>query len=192
MLGETSFYTEEELPLLRLASYGRDVRISRKTSFYAPEQMHLGSHVRIDDFCILSSNIRIGNHVHIAAYCGLFGSEGIMMDDYTAISAGGLIYSASDDYVGQGMTNPTVPDGLRVLAKGPVILQKHVIIGAGSIIFPNVTIGTGTAVGSLSLVNRDCAPWKVYAGTPVKMIKSRRRDIILNYQKRLEDEENEG
>ena len=56
MLGETSFYTEEELPLLRLASYGRDVRISRKTSFYAPEQMHLGSHVRIDDFCI-SENV---------------------------------------------------------------------------------------------------------------------------------------
>lgn len=47
----TSFYTDKELKKIGLKSYGGDVLISKKTSFYNPSQISLGHHVRIDDFC---------------------------------------------------------------------------------------------------------------------------------------------
>ena len=45
-----SFYTREELAELGLKSYGENVLISRKASFYAADKIELGSNVRIDDF----------------------------------------------------------------------------------------------------------------------------------------------
>ena len=192
MMEVTSFYTAEELASLGLASYGREVRISRKTSLYAPERMHLGHHVRIDDYCLLSGGIAIGNHVHIASYCALFGAEGIVMEDYSGIASRVLIYTVTDDYVGEGLTNPTVDEAFRMLHRGPVRLRRHVIVGAGTVILPSVTLSEGSAVGAMSLVTCDCEAWTLYAGIPAKRIKARRRDVILDYQRRLEEEENAG
>ncbi|MBT3210423.1 MAG: acyltransferase, partial [Planctomycetaceae bacterium] len=66
-----SFYSMEELQTLGLASFGKDVKISRKASIYNPGQISIGNHVRIDDFCVLSAGeggIEIGDYVHIAVY----------------------------------------------------------------------------------------------------------------------------
>ena len=62
-----SFYSPEELKALGLKEYGEDVRISRKCSIYGAGKISLGSHVRIDDFCLLSGKISLGSYVHIAA-----------------------------------------------------------------------------------------------------------------------------
>ena len=48
-------YSAKELDALGLASYGKDVRISRKASLHNPSQIAIGAHVRIDDFCVLSA-----------------------------------------------------------------------------------------------------------------------------------------
>ena len=60
-----SFYSDEELKKIRFKSLGENVLISKKASIYSPEKIIIGNNVRIDDFCILSGNIQIGNHVHI-------------------------------------------------------------------------------------------------------------------------------
>ena len=64
----TSFYTEEELKGLGFRHIGNGVCISRKASIYGAQNISLGDHVRIDDFCILSGRIEIGSYVHVAAY----------------------------------------------------------------------------------------------------------------------------
>src|SRR5688572_11398195 len=147
-----SFMDSAELKQMGFKSLGRNVQISRKASFYSPDTMRIGSHVRIDDFCILSGNIEIGNHVHIGAFSILAGAAGIVMEDYSGLSARVSIYTFSDDYIGRGMTNPTIPDKYRHVHKKPVRLGRHVIIGSGSVILPGVTIEEGAAVGALSLV----------------------------------------
>ena len=63
----TSFYTEEELKGLGFRHIGNGVCISRKASIYGAQNISLGDHVRIDDFCILSGRIEIGSYVHVAA-----------------------------------------------------------------------------------------------------------------------------
>ena len=174
----TSYFTNEELEQLGLKHYGINVRISRNACLYGPEHISLGSNSRIDDFCILSGNITIGSYVHIAAYCGLWGKNGIIMEDFSGLSAQVLIYSSSDDYSGNFLTNPTVPLEYTGEHGGPVILRKHVIIGAGSLILPDVEIGEGAAVGAMSMVSRNLQPWWIYAGIPVKQIKKRQKKVL--------------
>ncbi len=69
--------------------------------------MAINDNVRIDDFCILSGHIEIGSYIHIAAYSALYGGQaGIFMDDFLNISSRVFVYSVSDDYSGETMTNP--------------------------------------------------------------------------------------
>lgn len=176
---ETSFYSEEELREIGFASVGNNVSVSRKASIYTPEKMNIGNNVRIDDFAVLSGKITIGDHVHIAVYVALFGgSNGIVLEDFTGISSNCVVYSETDDYSGEYMTNPTIPEPYRNVRGGQVTLKKHVLIGTGSSILPGVTIGEGTAIGSMSLVNKSLDPWGIYVGSPCKKIKDRSRRLL--------------
>ena len=61
---------------------------------------------------------------------------------------------------------------------GDVFLGKHVIIGAGSVILPNVTIGDYSAVAGLSLVSKNIGELKIFGGIPAKEIKERKNNLI--------------
>ena len=71
-----SFYSNEELKQLGLKSFGKNVLISKKCSIYGADKISIGNNVRIDDFCILSGKIVIGNYVHISAYSALYAGGG--------------------------------------------------------------------------------------------------------------------
>lgn len=178
MIVKNSFYTELELKELGLKSFGKNVLISRKTSFYGAEKISIGSNVRIDDFCILSGNIFIGSYIHISAFCVLYGSEGIEIKDFSGLSPKVIVFSATDDFSGNYLIGPMVPKKLRNVKKGKVIIDKYVQIGAGSIIFPNLIIAEGAAVGAMSLVNKNLEPWVIYAGIPVQFVKPRSKELL--------------
>lgn len=76
------------------------------------------------------------------------------------------------------MTNPTVAPEFRNVTNAPVIISRHVIVGAGSVILPGVTLHEGAAIGALSLVRNDCEAFSVYAGTPAKKIADRQKDLL--------------
>lgn len=178
-----SFYTKEELTNIGFKSIGENVLLSRYTSIYNACKISVGNNVRIDDFCILSGSITIGNNVHIAPYCGLFaGDYGIDIKDFCGISSRCIVYSLTDDYSGQYLTNPTIPDKYRYVTGGKVTLGKHALIGTGTTILPSVTIEEGVSVGSTSLVTRDLPAWGVYVGIPCRRLKDRKKDL-LNLEK---------
>ena len=52
------------------------------------------------------------------------------------------------------------------------------IIGANSIIFPNVIVGEGTAVGAMSMVKESLDDWYIYAGIPVRKVKPRQKKML--------------
>ena len=150
-----SFYTEDELKQLGFAKIGKDVLISRKASIYGANKIQIGNNVRIDDFCVLSGRITIGNYVHIAVYSALFGGDmGIELKDFTCLSSRNVVYAISDDYSGRSLTNSTVPDKYKNIVAGKIMLEKHVLVGSGCTILPGVSIGEGSAIGSMSLVNK--------------------------------------
>jgi len=179
-MGNNSFYTPEELRSIGFKSIGDNVLLSRKVSIYLPEKISIGNNVRIDDFCIISGNVELGNYIHIAASCLLFGgSDGIVFEDYTGISSRSAVYAESDDYSGICFTNPMLPIEYRHIIGGGVRVKKHAIIGSGCTILPNVEIGEGVAVGSMSLVSKSLEPWGVCVGIPCKRIKDRCKDLLV-------------
>lgn len=179
----TSFCTEQELRNIGLQSIGKNVCISKKASFYDAGNISVGNHVRIDDFCILSGKINMGSYIHISAYTALYGKYGIILEDFVTVSGRVFIYSQSDDYSGDFMTNPMLPGHLRHEISGAVTLGKFAIVGAGSIILPGVTIGEGAGIGAMSLVNTDVERWKIYAGIPARMKKDRSKKLLELYKK---------
>jgi galactoside O-acetyltransferase len=71
-----------------------------------------------------------------------------------------------------------VPDLYTNVIGGEVLIKKHVIVGAGSIILPNLIIEEGAAIGAMSLVNKDIEPWSINVGIPCKKISDRKTDIL--------------
>lgn len=174
-----SFYTTEEITSLGLKKCGINVLISKKISIYGAKNISIGDNVRIDDFCILSGNISIGNYVHIAAHSLLYGGEaGIRMKDFSTISSRSAVYAVSDDYSGESMTNPMIDCEYKNVINKHVIIGRHVVIGTNSTILPGVTIGDGTAIGACSLVTKDCYEWGIYVGIPVMRIKERSKSLL--------------
>lgn len=175
----TSFYTEVEIEKMGFQSLGSNVLISRKASIYGIDKISIGNNVRIDDFCILSGNITLGNYIHISASTLLFGGEcGIKLCDYVTVSSRTAIYAESDDYSGNAMTNPMIPEEFRNVFRKMVELNRHVIIGTGCTILPGVHIGEGVSVGCMSLVNESLDDWGMYVGIPCKRIKERSRKLL--------------
>lgn len=173
-----SFYRNEELKELGISKIGENVFISKKSSIYFPEKIKIGNNVRIDDFCILSGHIEIGNYVHIAAYTALYGKYGIRIGDFCGCSARCTVYSATDDFSGKYMISPMVPEELTNVKGGKVQLENYVQLGANTVVMPNITIKEGTTVGTMSFVNKNLEEWSIYAGIPCKKIKERNKDII--------------
>ena len=174
----TSFYTEKELLELGLKCFGKNVLISRKCSIYSPEKISIGDNVRIDDFCILSGNTTLGSNIHIAAYCALYGVFDIEMEDYTGLSPRCTVFSATDDFSGDYLISPMVDKSKTNVTGGKILIKKYSQIGANTVILPDVTIETGVAVGTMSLVNKSLKEWGIYIGIPVKRIKDRKKGLL--------------
>jgi acetyltransferase-like isoleucine patch superfamily enzyme len=173
-----SFYSEVELHRLGFKELGQNVLISRKASIYSPENISIGNHVRIDDFCILSGNIKLNNYIHISAFTALYGKFGIEMEDYSGLSPRCTIFSASDDFSGNFLIGPMVDKNLTNVTGGLVLIKMFAQLGAGCIVMPNLTIGQGVAVGSMSLVINELPDWTICYGVPAKIGKIRNKDLL--------------
>lgn len=173
---ETNWLSQFELEEKGII-FGKDVKISRKASLYM-NILEVGSHVRIDDFAILTGDIRIGSYVHIPPFATLYGKYGIVMHDFSGVSPRCAVYTESDDYSGASLMGPTVPDWSKKTNKGPVVFEKYAVIADSVIVLPGVTFHEGSVVGAHSLVKKDCDAWTIYAGVPAKPIKPRQKSMI--------------
>lgn len=189
----TGFLSKEEAQAIGFATLGENVLIDRTARFYGAARISIGSNVRIDAYSVLSAGaegIFIGSHVHISVYVFLTGAARIELHDFSGLSARVTIYSSNDDYLGHALTGPTVPEEFRKVTNAPVSVGKHVVIGAGSVVLPGVTILEGACVGGLSLIKKDIAAYQIVAGREGKVVRERRKDFLA-YETRLSDDANE-
>lgn len=167
----------EEIALLGLASVGEDVRIDEGAVFFDPQHIHIGSHSQVDMQVLLSAGeqgLFIGSHVHLSAGTRVYARRArVTLEDFVGLSAGASLFSVTDDYSGGSLSNPTTPADLRNDRAAPVTLGKHVLVGAGSVILPGVSLGTGASVGALTLVHRSVPSGAIVAGNPMRRIGTR-------------------
>jgi len=175
------YFSTGEIDQFGFKSVGKNLLIDRSAIIIGAANISFGNDVRIDAFVMITAGepgVIIGNHVHIGAGSYLFGGAGIKIDDFVGLSGRVSIYSASDDYSGEFLTNPTIPQELRGIHSGRVVLDKHVIVGAGSIIMPNIILGIGCAIGALTFVRNSVAPFAIVHGNPMKIIGERKQQIL--------------
>jgi galactoside O-acetyltransferase len=171
---------ERELRSLPFPHLGAEVKIHPTVILIGVENIQIGDNSRLDPFTVViaSSRLTIGCYVHIGSHCYLAGGAGITLEDFAGLSQGVKIYSTLDDYSGAYLTNPTAPRAYTGVIEGPVVLCRHVIVGSGSVVLPNVAVAEGCAIGALSLVQASTEPRGVYAGVPARRIKDRSRALL--------------
>lgn len=179
---DPGYYDEHALRGFGFRAVGRDVRVARNATIIGLPHIELGDHVRIDGYTTLlageGGTLMLGSHIHIGAGCYIAAGAGVEIGDFGGLSQGVRIYSRSDDYSGEHLTNPTVPAKYLGVNAAPVRLGRHVIVGTGSVILPGCTLDEGCAVGALSLVTKSLAAWTVNAGSPARRVGARSRRLL--------------
>ncbi len=174
------FYSEQELQKIGFKKLGKNVLISTLAQIYKPHLIEIGDYVRIDDFCILSNSIKIGNFVHIAARSLIDGGKaGVNFDDYTGAAYNCIIIASSDSYRLEGFFGPfCLPEYRKKHFDKEVNISKFSVIGSFGLVMPGVNIAEGCSFGAYSLVLKDTEPWGFYTGQPAKRIRDNDKGII--------------
>lgn len=184
------YLTDAELQELGFKKLGKGVKISDKASIYDVDKIEIGDYSRIDDFCVISGNVVIGKYNHITPMCLVAGGvPGIVFGDFCTLAYGVKVFSQSDDYTGETLTNSLVPKKFKNEIFSAVNLQRHVIVGANSVIFPGVTVAEGCSIGAMTLVTKSTVPWGIYVGVPAQRTKERKRDLLRLETKFLKEQE---
>jgi acetyltransferase-like isoleucine patch superfamily enzyme len=179
-----SYLSLKAIKKLDLAYVGMDVQISDKCIINNPQETSIGDYSRIDDLTILSGKVTLGKYVHIAVMNNIAGGKfGVSIGNCVGIAYGCNIFSQTDDYTGNSLVSPLFPSELTSVSGGKITICDFSTIGTGAIIFPKVTLREGSAIGAMSLVNKDTDSWGIYVGNPAKRVKERSKLVKEIYDK---------
>lgn len=171
--------------LNNLKSCGKNVIIGKTVRIRYPELVEIGDNVIIDDFTYISTRLKLHSFVHIASGCKLIGGKKsyVEMHEFSTLAPNVVLAAGSDDYIA-GIATPLVADEYKGnIEVGKIVIGKHSIVGANSVVLSNVTLYKGASVGALSLVKTDLEAWFLYAGIPVHKIKPRNKKTIILLEK---------
>ena len=176
----SNIYSIDDLEKMGIKIYGKNIHVSKFANIYNPKNLILHDNIRIDDFTIISCKgiIEIFNYVHISAHCFISSTTRIIIGNFSAISVGTKLFGGCDDFSGKYLANPTISTTFTNVKKGDILIGENVIVGANSVIMPCININEGSVIGANSFVNKNCEPWKIYAGSPIKFIKNREQSCL--------------
>ena len=172
-------------------SIGDDVFIHENTFIKRPEICDIGSHIAIDNGVTISTELIMGDYIHIAPYVVIIGGvkSKLILKDFSFVAAGTKIVCGSEDYTGMGLVGPTIPAEYREIDYTTVTFEKYSGCGVNCSIMPNVTLGEGAILGANSLLTKDAEPWTIYVGSPAKPVKMRNKEYIIDFANKIKNEE---
>jgi galactoside O-acetyltransferase len=180
MTSSSEYLSRDELVNIGLAACGRHVFISKAAAITHPQRLSLGDFVRIDAYSLINSSdsVTIGRNVHIGSSVTINAVAPITIGDFAGISSGTKIFTSDDDYSGDYLTGPTVPEESSNLHIAPVEIGDHCVVGANSVILPGTVIEEGAVIGALSLAKGRITSWAIHGGVPAKLIKKRSKKLL--------------
>lgn len=153
----------------------------------------IGDDSIVDDYCYFSTKVSIGRCTHIASGCSVAGGPEMQFSigDFCSLSSGVKIWCTSDDFVNDLVTiiPPDISQVKDHLIRGDVTLADYTAVGSNSVVMPNNHIPEGTVLGALSFAPAGFhfQPWSVYAGVPLRLVRSRNRRNVMEQVQRLKD-----
>lgn len=162
------------------------------SNIIAPDFKH-GKNFKIGDFCIIHEGCEVGDNVIIENFVLL--KKGTKIGDNVFVDS--YVKSSGSNHIGSNVTlrfNATIarevtieddvfisPNVMTIFSthegeqKGGTVIEKGAFIGTNAVLGSQVKIGENTVIGSMSYVNKDCEANAIYAGTPVRKVRSRNK-----------------
>jgi len=135
----------------------------------------IGNHVAIDKGVYCSTNIDIGDYVHISPYVTIIGGRygQFTAKGFNNIMAGARIICGSDRFDDSGLFGAMIPEwvgkGRQIIE--PVTMEEFSNVGTNAIVMPGSTLRQGVLLAAGSLLIGDTVPWGVYKGNPAVLTK---------------------
>ena len=108
-------------------------------------------------------NLHLGKDVFINLGCRFQDTGGITIGDGTLIGHGSTLTT---------LNHAIDPARRADMRPAPVVIGRHVWLGAGVTVVPGVTIGDGAVIGAGSVVTKDVAADTIVAGVPARLIRA--------------------
>lgn len=163
---------------------GVNVIIGKTVRIRYPELVEIGDNCIIDDFCYISTPLVLHDNAHISSGSKIIGGRNsyVEMGEFSTLAPNVVLSAGSDDYV-SGIATPMVPlefKGNAVIGK--IVIGRHCVVGAGSVVLPDVILHDGACLGALSLAKEDLQEYTLSAGIPSKHVKNRNKEEILRLE----------
>ena len=108
---------------------------------------------------IVGDNTIFGTDNTVNCYCGVYiGPECLFADS---------VYIVDFDH---NYWDPVMSIRSQGISKSPIRLERDLWVGTMVTIIRGVTVGRGSVIGAMSLVNRDVPPYSVVGGVPAKVL----------------------
>lgn len=167
---------------------GIDVYINEFTSITRPELVTIGNHVGIDFGFVCTTGLMIGDYVHISPHVSVIGGKktSLIVEDFCFISTGSRMICGSERFQGEGLIGPLIPEKYQddQILK-PIILKRFSGVCANSVVMPGVVMSEGSVLGANSFLKESTEPWTIYAGSPARPIKQRKKEKMYLYAKEM-------
>jgi acetyltransferase-like isoleucine patch superfamily enzyme len=181
-------------PIL-LGSCGRDVVFGQNVVLRHPHKIHIGSHVVVDDNCLLDAKgtqnrgIRIGDGVFIGRNTILSCKNGdIELADGANIGFNCELFSASRVTVGRDVlmaaysyviggdhdfSDPAAPVLAQARTSAGVSIGDGAWLGAGAKILDGVQVGAHAVIGAGAVVRESVPAHAIAVGVPARVVSTR-------------------
>ena len=154
---------------------GDNVELRRNVEIrvHQESEVNIKNNVRIDrGVRILAANqaqIDISEKARIGLYAVLNGGDSISIGNASLIS--GFVYLQTSMHSFKDKNTQVQSQGYD---HAPIVLKEDTWVGTHAVIFPGVTLGRGSVVGSNAVVNKSVKEYTVVGGVPAKELKQRK------------------
>lgn len=156
-----------------LGACGRNVVFESGVLAFHPANIFLGENIYIGHSTVLKgyhkNRITVGDGTWIGQFCFFHGAGGLEIG--RAVGIGPKVSILTSSHQDKHLDLPILHHELDFK---PVTICDGADIGVGTVILPGVTIGEGAIVGAGSVVTRDVAAYAIVAGSPARLLRSRR------------------
>jgi len=170
--------------LKRIRRCGTGVITHHLVQVIKPEMIEIGDYTRIENFVFINggNGMKVGRRNHFSWFMSVIGGGELITGDYVSFGAGVRIINGTDHYQGGKRISPLVPMEHRGVYRCRIEVCKDAFVGTNAVIQPSIhnpeiVIGEGAIVGSMSLVTKSLEPWSINVGIPCRKVGERPKVI---------------
>jgi len=124
----------------------------------------------------LGKGLRIGSQSSLDAYSFVGAGGGVWIGD--RVIMGQHISFHSENHNFESVDQPIKDQGITALG---IVIENDCWVGSNVTFLDGIRVGTGCVIAAAAVVTKDIPPYSIAAGTPARVIKTRRQSDIQSH-----------